>query len=89
MKVSEHAITRFRERTGCRKKDCRITKRLLDLFRLAQPAEFKNTVYETLALLNHDFERAEYFMYNDWVFVVVNDCIKTVHQNESNRWILK
>mgnify|MGYP003418750951 FL=1 len=89
MKVSNHAIERFRERTGCKKSDISIQNKLLKFADLGKPAEFRTKGYATLALINHNFERAEYLMYNDWILVIADDCIITIHENESKRWTIK
>lgn len=85
--VSDHAVARFRERTGSGKDDVYVRNRVLELVGKAKPAKFRKPAYATMALLNHDFERADYRIYNDMVFVIVRNCVMTIHKNESKRWM--
>lgn len=86
MKVSNHAIERFRERTGCKKDKEYVQHKLLEILDKSQKAEFKHPKYNVYALLNHNFQEAEYYLYHTFLLVVVGDEIRTVHGNEANRW---
>lgn len=86
MTVHPHAIEQFRNRTGCQRDDEYIKNKLLEIANTAQPAKFKHPKYAVMALLNHSFETAEYFMSSGWLLVVVKDEIRTIHHNEAKRW---
>jgi len=89
MKVNQHAINRFRERTGCKQPDEYIRDKLLEMQGKSKEAEFTHPRHVMFALFNHNFERARYFMYNNFLIVVVNGEIKTIHNNEARRWKVK
>lgn len=87
MRVSSHAITRYRERVEGKTNVKTTRNDIINIIKQkAVLAEFSHPKYAVFALLNHDFERAEYFIYKSLVFVVVDGCVKTVHRNESKRW---
>jgi hypothetical protein len=86
MKVSHHAIKRFRQRTGCKQSDEYVRYRVLDLLGRAVEIELKNKKFRTLALLNHDMREAQYFRAGEFVFVVDDGVVTTVHNGEANRW---
>jgi hypothetical protein len=83
--ISNHAVRRWRERTGAKYSDDRVKSKMLALLAVAQRAEL-NPVNSVKALLNHDLEEADYYMASNFVFVIVGNTIKTVHGNESGRW---
>ncbi len=85
--ISPHAIDRFRERTGCKRADDYIVKKLHEMLEKAEVAEFTHNKYAVKALFNHDFTPANYFMYNNWIFVVVDGEVRTIHNNEAKRWV--
>jgi len=88
MDVDPHAICRFRERTGCKQTDEYIEGKLLEIAERASPATFSNPKHAVLSLLNHDCKPASYLIAQcGFVMVVVDDRIKTVHMNESKRWV--
>jgi len=87
MRVSIHAIQRFRQRTGTNKTNKEIETRLLELFSKCKTARFKRKEDEVMALLNHHFQIANYFIRSNIVFVVSDDTILTIHNNEAKRWV--
>ena len=87
MEIHPHAIHRFRERTGCKKDDNYIKVKLKELFEKAKPAKFTHPKFELFAIMNNNFEEADYFIVNGFLLVVVKGMLKTIHQNESKRWV--
>ena len=85
MKISNHAIERFRERSGTKKNDKEIARKLCYFLTKAKEVELKKH-YGVIALLNHDFKPAKYYNYNGWILVVEDDELKTIHMGEAGRW---
>lgn len=86
--VTKHAIRRFRERSGAQYSEDKIVSKLLCFYQKSKRATLKRQ-YRVLALMDHNYTRAEYFDYNGWILVVVGNgegkSIVTVHNNQSRR----
>lgn len=85
LKVSEHAVLRFRERSGCNKSDETVSKRILYMVDRAVEVSPKLN-FGVIALLNHGFREARYFRSDHWVFVVCENMVVTVHDGDADRW---
>jgi hypothetical protein len=85
MTVTNHAIKRFRERTGSKKSDDKIRTRLLTILSNAKEVRLKKK-FRVAALLNHHLRDARYFQLGGFVLVVEGDCLSTIHRGEANRW---
>jgi hypothetical protein len=83
--VSDHAVKRFRERTNLVRSDQSIRNRLMDMVNKGIEVKPKK-YYGVVALINHGFRAARYFSYNNFIIVVEDEAIVTVHQGEANRW---
>ena len=84
--ISAHAIERFRERTGCKKSDDQISKRLLRFLERSEEAELSKNYYKIVAIINHHFKVAKYYQFGEWVMVVEGNELKTIHRGEAKRW---
>lgn len=82
--ISLHAIERWRQRSGCKKGDDNVARRLFSMLDRSVPVDLKPE-FRLKELLNHNFQAARYFRLYEWVFVVVGDCLKTVHKDEFHR----
>lgn len=91
LKVSPHAIDRYRERTNCtvRMDACHVKQRLESTFNKSVPAELKKE-YRVTQLLRYGLDKTtEYRICSNIVFVIVDGVVATVHRNESKRWSVK
>lgn len=84
--IQQHAIDRFKQRTGCKRSDDYVSRKIFSMMEKAEKTEFKESKFKVLALLNHGFQDAEYFKFRDFIFVVVDGTLKTIHRNEASRW---
>jgi len=89
--ITNHAVDRFRERSGATYSDERIRDKLLKFYHDGKRVELKDK-YKALALLNHGFKKADYVDYNGWILVLIKDeceseIIVTIHTNQAKRWV--
>ena len=86
--VNPHAMYRYKERAGCDPELPKfyIRKKLLAMAAKAKKAGFVTRRSAALAMLNHNLEKADYLMHGTWVLVIRNNEIKTVFQDDSNRF---
>ena len=88
MKITKHAIDRYRQRRG--KENCSdevIEVAIRQVLYRAREVKLKPE-YRTTALLCHKFEEAQYLLAGKFIFVKVNDSIITVHLNDKRKFIL-
>jgi hypothetical protein len=53
-----------------------------------RPCSLNKPQYKVMALLNHRFEKCDYYMdENGRVYVVKDNMLTTIHCNESDRWV--
>ena len=86
IQISAHAIERFRERTGSKKNDKSIQKRLLFFLNKSTEVELSKGYYRSIAIINHNFKVATYYQYGEWIMVVESNELKTIHRGEAKRW---
>lgn len=86
LKVHPHAMYRYKERAGCTLSKFYIRKKLLEMAATAKKAGFVTRRDAAIAMLNHKLEKADYLMHGSWVLVIRKNEIKTVFQDESNRF---
>ncbi len=89
--ITAHAISRFRERTGCKKDDVYVANKLFEILDKAEETDFKDPKFKVLALINHNFKEASYYKFQPkrgaaLILVVEDQELKTIHNNESSRW---
>jgi uncharacterized protein YegJ (DUF2314 family) len=82
--MSAHAITQYQKRSGT-KTFTKATKNLRKILDIAENVDIK-TRYRLRQLLNHNLEEADYYKSGNWVLVVVNNELRTVHNGEAGRW---
>ncbi len=83
--ATTHAIKRFRERTGSKKRQGAIGRQLERMAEFAEEVELKPEM-RLQTLLQHRGEDAVYLRASGWVLVVVGQRITTVHTGEAKRW---
>ncbi len=83
--VTSHAIKRFREKSESQKTSEQIAHRLLSWMEIAKELIPKKH-FGTIALLNHDFQEAKYYKHGNWIMVVCNKKLVTIHHGEAGRW---
>ena len=86
IRVSCHAVERFRQKTGCEKSFREVERRILEMFGRAKKARFTKPEFAVKELLNHGYEKADHFIMNNWIFVMIDihegKLIKSVYQND-------
>jgi hypothetical protein len=88
MRISQHAIQRFRERFPAEGlSDGDVLNKIIEIYSKAKNAKFSNLNYELIALINHNLEPAKYKIFENVVLVIVRNEIKTIHHNDDGRWI--
>lgn len=85
--ITQHALDRYRERTGTRKSDEAILTRIVTRMLGAVEWELKPR-FKLTELLAHGQE-ARYWREGDLLFVVENQVIVTVHHGTADRWRAK
>lgn len=95
MRIKDHAVTRYRERTGCKATDDWIRSQLLRLLETAEEVVLRRR-FRALQLMKHGFTPARYYQVPAWghpikarglILVVEQDCLlRTVHRGESRKW---
>ena len=85
MVVSEHAIARWKLRTGSTRSDAVVERRILTALANAREVWVKRK-YRALQLLNHGLREARYYRTGDLILVVEGEVIKTVHSGDAGRW---
>lgn len=82
--LSAHAIMRYMQRSGC-KNLVRAEARIKQLLDEADEMELRDR-WKAIQLINHDFKDATYFKCGEWLLVVCNDAVVTVHLAKAKRW---
>lgn len=91
IEFTEHAIERFCEYTGCKRKNAvRYMKRYLRNF---VEMELKEK-YRVKQLLTYGIENEAIYLMgrfrsNSFLFVISHNKVRTIHKNESNKWEVK
>ena len=86
--VSGHAVYRYRERVGKTSREY-ARKKLLEMAAKGKEGGFRSRRDAAIALLNHydgSLDRATYLLHGRWVIVVRDNKIKTIHQNDRDRY---
>lgn len=83
-RLSDHAIQRFKQRTGC-KTDDKAKTALTKFLKRAQEVELEDR-WRVIQLINHHYQDARYFRWQCWLMVVVNNTVVTIHTATANRW---
>ncbi len=87
MRVSLHALSRYRERieTEDAGTDDEIASKILRAFRHSRPVQLRSTKERISKLLKHRVE-TEYRQYQDQVLVVTGDSVVSVYVYSKDRW---
>ena len=85
VKVTDHAIDRWIERTGSKARRSKIRKQLSDMAKWGVPIQIKEEL-RLKQLLNHNCAEALYLQWADWILVVEEGKLKTLHRGEAGRW---
>lgn len=87
LKITNHAVARFKERRESNLDDNTVRKIIKDLLVEACPVEYKDPAEAVRALIRHKCERAQYFRRAGLIFVVSTDnTVLTVHKGEARQW---
>jgi hypothetical protein len=85
--ISDHAIQRFRERVGFKEESNKNIRYRLRKFLTASSEVKLNKHYGVLAIINHGFRIARYYQFKQWILVVEDNELKTIHRGEAKRWV--
>lgn len=85
IKITKHAIKRFREKTGC-KSDEKAINTINKMLQDGEETTFKNGIWKTLSLLNHNFKEAKYYRYSQWILIIVENKLVSLHRGKAKRW---
>jgi len=83
IKVTIHAVEKFRERAESTKSDRSIRGRIERMFEKAVPYE-PPVGFRVASLINHKFSATSYYRLGEWVFIVCNDSIVTLYKAGNN-----
>lgn len=84
--VSRHAIRRYKERSNKNVDTFQAKNELIKLCNKARLAVLKKK-FHSIALLQHDFKECQYYKDSNWVYVVIDMCIITIHGGDADRWV--
>lgn len=76
MKISEHAVKRFRDRTGATYSDVKIFNKLQEMYSKSKPVRLKPQ-YRAANIINNNFRDSEFHLYNGVVLVTRDDTLIT------------
>ena len=87
MRVSLHALSRYRERieTDAAGDDDDLTDKILHAFRQSRPVQLRSKRERISKLLKHGVD-TEYRQYHDQVLVVTGGSIVSVYYYSKDRW---
>lgn len=88
MRVSLHALSRYRERieTEDAGTDDEIASKILHAFRHSRPVQLRSTRERISKLLKHGVD-TEYRQYQDQVLVVTGGSVVSVYYYSPDRWM--
>lgn len=87
LKITNHAVNRFKQRRECNLNDDAVRKLIKDLLKQAQQVEHKDPSQAVKALIRHNYEKARYFRRSGLIFVLSADnTVLTVHKGEAKQW---
>lgn len=86
IRISFHAMQRFREHTGSRRSNEHVYDKLLDMVTKSEVVEHKHPTFFLRSLLKHKYQKAQYRRYETFIFVLIDHLVATVYVNECDRW---
>jgi len=86
MIISHHVISQYRKRTGSKADDEGIKSKVEALCKKSVEVELEPS-FKALALLNHRLKPARYYKFSQFIFVISEDVLVTIHFGEAKRWI--
>jgi len=87
LRVCDHAVERYRERSGGDKVKPETAANILrNIVIKGREMVFKNKADELKQILKHDCNKARYFQDGLFMVVVENGVIVTTHLAEANKW---
>ena len=88
IRITDHSITKFIQRAGM-KIEKGVRKRAFDKIKymlfVAKPVILKDQ-YIAINLLSHNFKSAIYLQHGQFIFVVEEYVLKTIHTGNAKRW---
>lgn len=82
-----HAVEQFKLRGGGGNKwdEARFAKHIFAMVDSGHPMRVKAS-HRMIQMLNHGVREAEYYRYGEWLLVVEDKCVKTIHKGTADRW---
>lgn len=85
--ITQHALDRYRERTGSTKGDEATLNKIASRIANAVEYELKER-FKAVELIDHG-THSRYFRHMEMMFVVDDGVVVTAHKGEADRWVLK
>ena len=82
--ITKHVIERFRQRTGSQRSEDHVKNKIIKMVQQAVPVEISKN-YAAITLMNHGYTDVEYRRYFEWIFVVKENRVITMHKGETGR----
>lgn len=87
IEITNHAVERYRQRTGCKQSDDEIRERIRQRLKASEEVQHKTPQLAALSIMKHGFTKAKYYDHGGLIFVVVNErALVTLHKGEAGRW---
>lgn len=83
-RISAHALSRYRERTGLKKSDASVINRIRERIERADEWKLKER-FRLIELLAHGGQ-SRFFKDRDMLFVIENETVITCHHGQADRW---
>lgn len=84
-RISQHAVIRFRQRTGSNLPDAQVRLRILTILANSEEVRMKRW-FRLKAMMDHGLARTRYFRKGRLVIVVADQVVVTIHNGAANRW---
>lgn len=82
--ITQHAVARWKERTGSKKSDIGVANRLSEAVAFGHEWELKPK-FKLIEMLAHG-HHSQFYMHGGMIFVVENKTLVTVHTGKADRW---
>lgn len=86
VRVSQHAIDRYRERLGASSQSTFKVAHNLRLMLKDSTEHRLKPKFSVVELLDHNFKKARYYRHGKWMLVVGDNTILTLHKGTADRW---
>jgi len=89
MKITGHAVDKWRDLTGSKRQDSIIKDTLTEMLIGAREVYLKKQ-YTVRQLMNNRYKKARYFSHSSRYILVINedmDTMITIHEGKAGRWV--